>query len=94
MTLDSTSPKSPPPYDEVVNELWDPTFLVLSDLSIHAESVDAAPLYQLNRAVATITQATKQVEFERIERKIKTNAEEPVVKPRSRHIYNLKIIKA
>jgi hypothetical protein len=98
MPLDSSSP-FPPSYNEVVNdtaddnELWGPTILVLADLSVHAESVDEAPLYRLNRAVACITASTKQVEFERVERTVKTSTDEPVIKLRSRHIYNLKYLR-
>ena len=93
MSFDYTSPENPPSYDDDDDELWEPTILVLADLTVHAESVDSAPLYRLNRAVASITQSTKQVEFERVERTVKGSTDEPVVRPRSRHIYNLKYMR-
>jgi hypothetical protein len=80
----------PPAYDEPPRDVWEPTILVLADTTIHAESTKSAPLYYLSRAVAVLTSSTKVVEFERVERTIKTNADEPGVKPRSRHVYNLK----
>jgi len=93
MSFDSTSPESPPSYNDIDNELWEPTILVLAGVTVHAESGDSAPLYILNRAVASITQSTERVEFERVERTIKGSTDKPVVKPRSRHIYNLVYMK-
>src|SRR4051812_12479900 len=90
MSLSSNASEKPPPYDEPANEVWDPTILVLDDTTIHADSTDSAPLYRLSRAVAVLTVSTKEVEFERVERNVKTKADEPAVKCRSRHIYNLK----
>lgn len=75
-----------------VDKIWDPTILVLGGLSIHAESVHTPALYHISRAVAVITGSTKQVEFERVELVVRDGTEEPVVKPRSRHIYNLKYV--
>jgi hypothetical protein len=92
MSPDSGSLEDPPTYSNITNEIWEPTILVLAETCIHAESVDSAPLYQLNRAVARITRATAQVEFERVERTVKMSDYEPVVKPRSRHIYNLHMV--
>lgn len=88
----------PPPYDDpeddAVNKTLDPTILVLSGQSIHAESADAAPLYQLTRGVVHLTYATSEVELRRIDRVVKTDAnDEPEIKPRSRHIYDLKHLK-
>jgi hypothetical protein len=93
MSPDSGSLEDPPTYSNITNEVWEPTILVLAELAIHAESIDSAPLYRLNRAVARITHSTKHVEFERVERAVKMSDDEPIIKPRSRHIYNLKIIK-
>lgn len=84
------TPENPPPYEDVDNEICAPIILVLGDLSVHAENAESAPLYKLDRAVGSIRQATKQVEFSRVERKVKMGDEEPTFKPQSRHIYNLK----
>jgi hypothetical protein len=92
MSPHSSSSEDPPSYSNITNEIWEPTILVLNELTIHAESVDSAPLYQLNRAVARITRSTQRVEFERVERTVKMSDDEPMVKPRSRHIYNLHVI--
>jgi hypothetical protein len=91
--LQRDSPENPPSYEDASDEVWPPTILVLAGTSIHAESADSAPLYQINRAVASLTSATREVEFERVERTVKTTGGEPVVKPRMRHIYNLKYTK-
>jgi len=74
---------------EASTEIWEPAILVLAGTTIHAESADTAPLYRLSRAVANLTISTKEVEFRRIERSVKTRAEEPVVVPQSRHIYDI-----
>jgi hypothetical protein len=84
----SNAPEEPPAYDEPANKVWEPIILVLADTTIHAESTDSMPLYRLSRAVAVLTASTQEDEFERVERTVKTRDEEPVVKPRSRHIYN------
>jgi hypothetical protein len=87
--------EQPPSYvdatDNDVNEILQPTILVLAGQSIHAESAASAPLYQLDRGIASLGHATQQVEFERVDRTIKTSSDgEPSIKPRARHIYNLK----
>lgn len=80
----------PPSYDEVV-DVCQPTILILAGQSIHAESADSAPLYRLNRGVTSLTHATQNVEFQRVQYSVKTTPDgEPTVKPRERHVYNLK----
>lgn len=91
-------PDQPPPYDDPeendVNKTLQPTIYVLSGQSIHAESADAAPLYQLNRGVAKLTYATSEVELKRVDRAVKTDGYgEPTIRPRARHIYDLRYIK-
>lgn len=82
--------ETPPSYDEVI-DICEPTILILAGQSIHAESADSAPLYQLNRGIATLTHATQNVEFQRVQYIVKTRSSgEPAVKPRQRHVYNLK----
>lgn len=90
MSLLADTPESLPAYDGYTSEVWEPTILILAGLTIHAESADLVPLYRLSRAVAVITASTKEVEFERIEHTVKVKSDEPVVKPRPRHIYTLK----
>jgi hypothetical protein len=87
------SPETPPTYEDAVNEICQPTILVLAAQSIHAESANSAPLYQLSLAVESLTPVTSQVEFQRVERTVKTNACQPTVKPRARHIYNLRYVR-
>ncbi|QDS72396.1 hypothetical protein FKW77_008700 [Venturia effusa] len=83
--------EDPPSYSDIDEEICLPSILILDDLSVYAENAQSAPLYVLNRAVASITQATKQVQISRIERKVKTGGnEESTSKTRSRHIYDLK----
>lgn len=84
------SADTPPSYDDVI-DVCEPTILILAGQSIHAESADSAPLYQLNRGVAGLTHVTQNVEFHRVQYSVKTRSGgEPAVKPRERHIYNLK----
>ncbi|PVH95304.1 hypothetical protein DM02DRAFT_618000 [Periconia macrospinosa] len=90
MSLYSNILENPPAYKEPTNEVWEPAILILADTTIYAESTDSAPLYRLSRAVATLTASTKEVEFERVEHTVEAKFDEPVVKPRSRHIYTLK----
>lgn len=90
-------PNEPPAYDDSedgVSKTLDPAILVLSGQSIHAESADAAPLYQLTRGVARLTYATSEVELRRVDRVVRTDDDgEPAVEPRGRHIYDLKHLK-
>lgn len=87
----------PPAYDDLeggASKTLDPAILVLSGQSIHAESADTAPLYQITRGVTNLTYATSEVELRRVDRVVATDDDgEPAVKPRSRHIYDLKHLK-
>ncbi|KAH8900809.1 hypothetical protein GQ53DRAFT_835686 [Thozetella sp. PMI_491] len=77
--------------DESCDELLPPTIFVLAGQAIYAESTTGAQLYQLNRGVAGLSHATLEVQFERIERSVKTRGDgEPAVKSRPRRIYVLK----
>lgn len=89
----------PPAYDEPeaddVNKTLDPHILILSGQSIHAESADAAPLYELSRGVAKLGYATPEVSLRRVDRVVRTDAnDEPAIRHRSRPIYDLKNAKA
>lgn len=90
MSFDLNISEGPPAYDELDNEVWEPTTLSLVGTTIHAGSTDSVPLYRLSRAVAMLTTSTEKVDFERIEHTVKTQSDEPVITPRSRHIYTLK----
>jgi hypothetical protein len=87
----------PPSYNEATdleNELMQPVIFLLNKQTIHAESLDSPPLYQLNRGVATLSHATEQVELARVERRVKTHDNgNPVIKPRERSIFTLHCMK-
>lgn len=93
MTKQDFDKEDPPSYEDVANgdsnEMMQPTILILAGQTIHAESADSAPLYRVNRGVASLTRATVEVEFERLERRIRDENGEPVMRQRSRQIYDL-----
>lgn len=102
MSTDADAPESrreesPPPYSSSTDgsdDVLEPTILVLCGQSVHAMSAGTAPLYQLDRGVAVLSRMTRKVEFSRVERAVKTNADgEPSVKPYVRHIYDLRYLK-
>src|SRR3569833_30851 len=85
-----------PSYDDAADagggadDMVQPAILVLAGQSIHAETADSAPLYQLNRGIASLTQATREVEFERVEHTVRTGPDGgPAIRPRPRHLYML-----
>jgi hypothetical protein len=88
----------PPSYDDCANHnaaniLLQPTIHILAGQSIHAESASSAPLYKLNRGIATLSHATTEVEFERVEMTVRTDANDaPSVKQHTRNIYLLRHI--
>lgn len=100
---DAGLPELPPPYDEAAADgsqaktdaepLLPPTIYVLEGQSIHAESGASAALYRVNRGVATLSHATTEVEFERVERTVRARGEGggPEVRPpRYRQVYALR----
>lgn len=93
MALITELTEIPPPYDDDGNITSQPITLMLAGQSIYTDSDDAALLYQLNRGVANLTQATHKVELERVERTVKAATDEPTVKSRARHIYDLNYLK-
>lgn len=86
----------PPSYDagdgdDDALEILEPTILILSRQSIHAESSNSPALYTLSRGIASLTHATSTVELQRVDRTIQTNRYgEPTIKPRTRHIYDIR----
>ncbi|RYP12851.1 hypothetical protein DL767_011076 [Monosporascus sp. MG133] len=88
----------PPPYErgdvEVSDEIVQPVILVLAGQSIHAESPESAPLYEVNRGVSSLSYVDTTVEFSRVEHNVRTGPDgTPLIKQRSRHIYNLVHVK-
>lgn len=78
----------PPSYDDLD---FQPTILVLAGQSIHAESADTETLYKMNRGISSLTHATQQVDFEGVERAVRTTVnDEPTIKTRDRLIYILR----
>ncbi|KAK8867838.1 short-chain dehydrogenase/reductase family Oxidoreductase [Apiospora arundinis] len=98
MSSINASDELPPAYDVEDDGPWPPTILVLAGQSIHAESADTAPLFQLNRGIANLGSATTEVELSRVQYAIKggrgdQEEEAPEMKkPRPRHVYNLKFM--
>ncbi|RYP71403.1 hypothetical protein DL769_004711 [Monosporascus sp. CRB-8-3] len=88
----------PPPYErddvKVSDEIVQPVILVLAGQSIHAESSESAPLYEVNRGVSSLSHVDTTVEFSRVEHNVRTDpAGTPFIKQRSRHLYNLVHVK-
>lgn len=87
----------PPAYDEEQphdkypdsDELQEPSILIISGHSIYAESAQSPELYKLNRGVTNLTYATSNVELTRVERSVRRSSDEPTIKLRERHIYDL-----
>lgn len=84
----------PPSYNDATEDQNDsiiqPAILVLAGQSVHAESAASAPLYEVNRGIATLSNATSEVEFNRVERTVKaTRTGEPSIKSRQQEIYKL-----
>jgi hypothetical protein len=100
MATDITShvrdPGLPPAYDKEApdaggqgDEMQDPAILIVSGQSIFAESVNSPELYRLNRGITSLSYATSNVEMARIERTVRQKSDDPTIKQRERHIYNI-----
>ncbi|RYO84430.1 hypothetical protein DL762_005657 [Monosporascus cannonballus] len=88
----------PPPYEmddgNVSDGIVQPVILVLAGQSIHAESSESAPLYEVNRGVSSLSHVDTAVEFSRVEHNVRTNPDgTPLIKQRGRHLYNLVQVK-
>lgn len=87
----------PPGYDEVLDDGADrpigPITLVLSNHHIISHSPsdpNPQPLYELNRGVASLSQATSTVTFSRLDHTVRKTPEgDPMIKERKRHLYDL-----
>ncbi|KAI1294010.1 hypothetical protein F5Y03DRAFT_373551, partial [Xylaria venustula] len=74
------------PADDVIQ----PTILVLAGQSIHAETASRAPLYHVDRGVASLSRLTSKVTFERVEHTVRTSADnEPSLCDHRRHVFTL-----
>ncbi|CAJ2505712.1 Uu.00g131060.m01.CDS01 [Anthostomella pinea] len=85
----------PPPYDDPdrddSNEVLEPVILLLAGQSIHSESADSAPLYEVSRGVSSLSHTDQTVTFSRLEHNVRTDSSgTPIVKRRDRHLFDLK----
>ncbi|KAK3389559.1 hypothetical protein B0H63DRAFT_463959 [Podospora didyma] len=97
----SSSPRDlPPPFDDEPpsyreqnddpDEILQPTVFILQGQSIHAESADSPPLYELSREIHAQGAATGLIELERIDRRIRTSSDgTPAAVVRRKDIYTL-----
>ncbi|KAI1358098.1 hypothetical protein F5Y08DRAFT_322665 [Xylaria arbuscula] len=92
------APDRPPCYAEAAaaastgstDDVIQPTILLLAGQTIHAETASSAPLYHLDRGIASLTGATSKVTLERVERTIRTSSDnEPSLRDRRRHVFTL-----
>ncbi|KAF7534927.1 hypothetical protein G7054_g5840 [Neopestalotiopsis clavispora] len=90
--------EQPPSYHEEIDDApldqsVAPALLVLSNHHIIPEdpsNTDPKPLYELNRGVAVITNATTTVTFSRLDYSVRDMpGSEPTLKVRKRHMYSL-----
>lgn len=92
----------PPPYEAAPEDdlqedaLIEPTIFVLAGLTVHVETANSPPAYELSRAVAHLSKATERVAFARFDQIIGSIASDeagavvPIVKRRRRHLYDLR----
>lgn len=89
---------TPPPYDAESHggvhgpPMVNTSIFILVGQSIHTETTDSPPAYQLSRAVTSLTKSTDRVEFKRLDQIISANSVEgaPTVRRRRRHLYDLR----
>ncbi|KAI0818349.1 hypothetical protein GGR55DRAFT_71666 [Xylaria sp. FL0064] len=85
----------PPSYTEAAlpdssDDLVQPTILVLAGQSIHPETALCAPLYHLDRGIASLSRMTFKVLLERVEHTVRTSVDnEPSIRNRRRHVFTL-----
>ncbi|KAI0528482.1 hypothetical protein GGR58DRAFT_495793 [Xylaria digitata] len=86
----------PPSYAEAVTALsptddaMQPMILVLAGQTIHAETASSAPLYHLDRGIASLSRVTAKVTLERVERVVRTSSDnEPSLRDHRRHVFTL-----
>ncbi|KAI1739131.1 hypothetical protein F4680DRAFT_422945 [Xylaria scruposa] len=93
MSLQPEIDDRPPSYAEAVtapgptDDVMQPVILVLAGQTIHAETASSAPLYYLDRGIASLTRATTEVMLEHVVRMSSDN--EPSLRDRRRHVFNL-----
>ncbi|KAI3330010.1 hypothetical protein F4824DRAFT_505557 [Ustulina deusta] len=87
----------PPSYTEAAaaapgptDDILQPMILVLAGQTIHAETASSAPLYRLDRGIASLSHATSKVLLERVERAVRTSPDnEPSLRDHRRHVFTL-----
>ncbi|KAI1283282.1 hypothetical protein F5Y07DRAFT_149786 [Xylaria sp. FL0933] len=85
----------PPSYTETAlpgssDDVVQPTILVLAGQSIHPETASCAPLYHLDRGIASLSRVTSKVLLERVEHTVRTSVDnEPSIRNRRRHVFTL-----
>lgn len=85
----------PPSYAEATSrdktdDILGPVILILAGQAIYAENASTAPLYHLDRGIESLSRATTKVTFERVERIVRTNAQnEPSLRYHRRHVFDL-----
>ncbi|KAI0965834.1 hypothetical protein F4678DRAFT_451392 [Xylaria arbuscula] len=86
----------PPSYAEAApaigpaDDVTQPTILVLVGQTIHAETASRAPLYHLDRGIASLSRLTSKVTFERVDRTVRMSTDnEPSLRDHRRHVFTL-----
>ncbi|KAI0547875.1 hypothetical protein F4679DRAFT_553029 [Xylaria curta] len=93
MSLQPETDDRPPSYAEAVtapgptDDVMQPVILVLAGQTIHAETASSAPLYYLDRGIASLSRATLKVTLEHVVRMNSDN--EPSPRNRRRHVFTL-----
>lgn len=93
--------ENPPPYTAHIDSeaqedlILSPTIFILAGQSIHIETRDNPPTYQLSRGIANLTRITERVTFERYDQIISIihssqGVSTPTIKRRPRHLYDLR----
>ncbi|KAI0421945.1 hypothetical protein F5X98DRAFT_226657 [Xylaria grammica] len=85
----------PPSYAEAAptgptDDVIQPVILVLAGQTVHAETASSAPLYHLDRGIASLSRATSKVTLERVECTVRTSPDnEPSLRDHRRHLFTL-----
>ena len=85
--------EEPPSYQERSDdpdELLQPINLVLHGRFVYAAPNESSPLYELSRVIHAQGEATTNIEFQRLEYRVRTRPDgTPSVSQRGKHIYNI-----
>ena len=73
------------------DELVPPAILVMGKLTIHAQTADGTPLYELSRDVRRSSEGETRVEFSRLDHVVRaTDGAAPRVARRARHLFDFR----